>query len=36
VTDELHEFAVGAADGTIRTLFRPQDGVAYWLKQVGP
>lgn len=31
-----NEFAVGAADGTIRTLFRPQDGMAYWLNQAGP
>jgi pyocin large subunit-like protein len=30
-----NEFAVGAADGTIRRLFRPQDGIKYWLKQVG-
>lgn len=28
------EFAAGAADGTIRTLFRPDDGLAYYLKQV--
>ena len=25
-----NEFAVGAADGTIRTLFRPQTGMDYW------
>jgi len=25
-----NEFAVGAADGTIRTLFRPQAGMDYW------
>ena len=31
-----NEFAVGAADGTIHTLFRPQDGMSYWLEQVGP
>jgi hypothetical protein len=31
-----NEFAVGAADGTIRTLFRPTDGMAYWLRQVAP
>lgn len=31
-----NEFASGAADGTIRTLFRPTDGMAYWLKQVAP
>lgn len=31
-----NEFAAGAADGTIRTLFRPSDGMAYWLKQVTP
>jgi len=31
-----NEFAAGAADGTIRTLFRPSDGMAYWLKQVAP
>jgi RHS repeat-associated protein len=30
-----NEFAVGAADGTIRTMFRPKEGIAYWLKQVG-
>jgi hypothetical protein len=28
------EFAAGAPDGTIRTLFRPDDGLAYYLKQV--
>ncbi len=27
-----NEFAVGAADGTIRTLFRPADGLDYWLR----
>jgi pyocin large subunit-like protein len=31
-----NEFAVGRADGTIRTYFRPIDGVAYWKRQVGP
>jgi RHS repeat-associated protein len=31
-----NEFAVGAQDGTIRTLFRPKDGLNYWNKQVGP
>ena len=31
-----NEFAAGAADGTIRTLFRPSDGMGYWLKQVVP
>ena len=31
-----NEFAVGASDGTIRTLFRPQGGMDYWLKQVTP
>jgi len=25
-----NEFAVGAADGTIRTLFRPQAAMEYW------
>ncbi len=29
-----NEFAVGASDGTIRTLFRPTDGLDYWLSQV--
>jgi hypothetical protein len=29
-----NEFAVGTAEGTIRTLFRPQEGMAYWLRQV--
>jgi pyocin large subunit-like protein len=28
-----NEFAVGAADGTIRTLFRPEKGMAYWFAQ---
>ena len=31
-----NELAVGAQDGTIRTLFRPKDGLDYWNKQVGP
>jgi pyocin large subunit-like protein len=31
-----NEFAVGAADGTIRTLFRPIEGMTYWLQQVKP
>ncbi len=31
-----NEFAVGSADGFIRTLFRPDRGVAYWLQQIGP
>lgn len=31
-----NEFAVGAADGTIRTLFRPGNGMTYWLEQVAP
>ena len=31
-----NEFAIGAKDGTIRTLFRPTDGLNYWNKQVGP
>jgi len=31
-----NEFAVGAQDGSIRTLFRPKDGRNYWNKQVGP
>lgn len=31
-----NEFAVQTAEGTIRTFFRPTEGVAYWLKQVGP
>lgn len=30
-----NEFAVGTADGFIRTLFRPEKGMEYWLKQVG-
>jgi hypothetical protein len=30
-----NEFAVGAADGTIRTLFRPQEGIEYWFGQLG-
>ncbi len=30
-----NEFAVGTADGTIRTMFRPAEGMNYWLKQVG-
>jgi RHS repeat-associated protein len=30
-----NEFAVGTADGTIRTFFRPGDGIAYWRQQVG-
>jgi hypothetical protein len=29
------EFASGASDGTIRTLFRPKDGSDYWARQVG-
>ena len=29
-----NEFAVGTAEGTIRTLFRPQEGMAYWLRQI--
>lgn len=32
--ERTNEFAVGAADGTIRTLFRPDDGLAYYLSQV--
>jgi RHS repeat-associated protein len=28
-----NEFAVGAADGTIRTLFRPRDGMEYYLRE---
>jgi hypothetical protein len=28
-----NEFAVGKSDGTIRTVFRPADGRAYWLRQ---
>ena len=31
-----NEFAIGAQDGTIRTLFKPKDGLNYWNKQVGP
>ena len=31
-----NEFAVGQANGTIRTLFRPDDGIAYWNRQVAP
>lgn len=30
-----NEFAVQAPDGSIRTLFRPKDGINYWNKQVG-
>ncbi|HEV8546461.1 MAG TPA: polymorphic toxin-type HINT domain-containing protein, partial [Candidatus Limnocylindrales bacterium] len=30
-----NEFAVASANGTIRTLFRPADGLKYWLKQIG-
>lgn len=30
-----NEFAVGAQDGTIRTLFRPKDRLNYWNKEVG-
>ena len=30
-----NEFAVGTADGAIRTLFRPEKGLEYWYKQVG-
>jgi len=29
------EFAVGSSDGVIRTLFRPDAGLDYWLAQVG-
>lgn len=29
-----NEFAVGTAEGAIRTLFRPQEGMAYWLRQI--
>jgi pyocin large subunit-like protein len=29
-----NEFAVGTAEGVIRTLFRPAEGMAYWLRQV--
>lgn len=29
-----NEFAVGTAEGGIRTLFRPEKGMAYWLKQI--
>jgi pyocin large subunit-like protein len=31
-----NEFAIGAANGTIRTLFRPSEGMSYWLRQVAP
>jgi RHS repeat-associated protein len=31
-----NEFAVGAADGTIRTLFRPSGGMKYWLDEIAP
>jgi pyocin large subunit-like protein len=31
-----NEFAVGSASGAIRTFFRPQDGMQYWVRQVGP
>lgn len=30
-----NEFAVGSSEGTVRTLFRPKDGIHYWNKQVG-
>src|SRR5262245_17261723 len=30
-----NEFAVEVADGTIRTLFRPKNGMACWLQQMG-
>lgn len=29
----INEFGVVAADGTIRTLFKPKNGLAYWNKQ---
>ena len=29
-----NEFAVGTAEGLIRTLFRPLEGLEYWLRQV--
>jgi hypothetical protein len=31
-----NEFVAGAADGTIRTIFRPSGGMGYWLQQVAP
>jgi len=31
-----NEFAVAAKNGTIRTMFRPEEGMDYWLKQVSP
>jgi len=31
---KTNEFAIGAADGTIRTLFRPTRGVQYYLEQL--
>jgi pyocin large subunit-like protein len=31
-----NEFASQTAEGTIRTFFRPTEGMAYWLMQVGP
>jgi pyocin large subunit-like protein len=30
-----NEFAIGTADGVIRTLFRPGDGFEYWLRTIG-
>ena len=33
---KTNEFAVGSANGTIRTLFRPARGMEYWSKQVAP
>jgi YD repeat-containing protein len=30
-----NEFAVGSSEGTIRTLFRPEDGIEYWYRQTG-
>lgn len=32
---QTNEFAVRSADGTIRTLFRPGEGLQYWLGQIG-
>jgi hypothetical protein len=30
-----NEFAVLRPDGVLRTFFKPQDGIAYWTKQIG-
>jgi filamentous hemagglutinin len=30
-----NQFAVQAANGTIRTYFVPVNGIAYWLSQIG-